>query len=102
MLQFCSCRWVEGVLVAERAVEVWPNVVKYVNETLKKKKHIPAVASFHTVHEYSKDTLVLTKLQLFISADKIVEPFLKKYQTDATFFWLLISTRCCAIYGVDL
>ena len=38
MLQFCSSRWVEDVLVAERAVEIWPNVVKYVNETLKNPK----------------------------------------------------------------
>ena len=33
MLQFCSSSWVEDALVAERAVEIWPNVVKYVNET---------------------------------------------------------------------
>ena len=33
MLQFCSARWVEDVRVAERVIETWPNVVKYVNET---------------------------------------------------------------------
>ena len=63
MLQFCFSRWVEDILVAERGVEIWPNVVKYVNETFKKtQKHIPTVALFHTVHEYTKDPLVLTKL----------------------------------------
>ena len=66
MLQFCSTRWVEDVIVAERAVEIWPNVVKYVNETLKKpKKCIPTVASFTTVHEYTKDPLVIAKLPSF-------------------------------------
>ena len=76
MLQFCSTRWVEDVIVAERAVEIWPNVVKYVNETLKKpKKCIPTVASFTTVHEYTKDPLVIAKLQVFISTAQIVKPF---------------------------
>ena len=56
------------------------NVAKYVNKTFNKsKRHIPTMASFHTVHEYTKDSLVLTKLQVFISAAKVVEAFLKKY-----------------------
>ena len=40
------------------------------------------MASFHTVHEYTKDPSVLTKLQVFTSVAKIVEPFWKEYQTD--------------------
>ena len=53
------------------------------NETLKKpKKCIPTVASFTTVHEYTKDPLVIAKLQVFISTAQIVKPFSKKYQTD--------------------
>ena len=72
MLRFCSTRWVKDVCVAERALKIWPNDVKCVNETLQKpKKHIPIVASFHTVHEYTKDPLVLTKLQVLIFATKI-------------------------------
>lgn len=83
-LQFCSTRWVEDVPVAERAIAIWPNIVKYVNETLKKtKKNIPTVASFITVRDFTRDPLVITKLQVFISTAKIVTNFLKKYQTDA-------------------
>ena len=40
------------------------------------------VASFRTVHEYTKDLVVLRKLQVFISVAKIVELFLRKYQAD--------------------
>ena len=47
-----------------------------------RREDFSTVASFHTVHEYTKDPLVLMKLQVFIAAAKIVEPFLKKYQTD--------------------
>ena len=51
-LQFCSTRWVDHVIVAERAIEIWPNLVTYIMETLKKpKRQIPTVASFTTVQE---------------------------------------------------
>ena len=30
-LQFCSHRWAENKIVAERAIEVWENMVKTVN-----------------------------------------------------------------------
>lgn len=52
-LRFCSTRWVEDVPVAQRAINIWPNVVKYVRETLKKKKaEIPSCASF-TVENFN-------------------------------------------------
>ena len=40
------------------------------------------MALFHTVHEYTKNLLVLTKFQMFISAAKIIDPFLQKIKTD--------------------
>lgn len=83
-LQFCGTRWVEDIIVAERAIQIWPNIVKYIKETLKKpKKQIPVVASFATLKEFVlNDPLVLAKLEVFISTAKLVKPFLAKYQTD--------------------
>ena len=34
--QFCGHRWLEDKKVAERALEIWPNITAYVTETLKK------------------------------------------------------------------
>ena len=78
--QFCSTRWVEDVIVAERATQIWPNLVSYFKETLKKpKKQIPTVASFTTLKEFVlNDALVLAKLEVFISTTKLEKPFLKK------------------------
>ena len=83
-LQFCSTRWVEDVCVAERAIKIWPNLVTYVIETCKKpKSKIPTVASFTTLRDsVINDPLVVAKLEVFISTAKLVQPFLKKYQTD--------------------
>ena len=48
-LPFCGCRWIEGKKVAERVLDVLPNIAKYVNETLKKpKSEIPGSSSFTT------------------------------------------------------
>ena len=33
-LPFCGHRWVEDKKVADRALEIWPNIVKYISETL--------------------------------------------------------------------
>ena len=34
-LNFCATRWVEDDKVAQRALEIWPNVEKYIKEVLK-------------------------------------------------------------------
>ena len=33
--QFCGHRWLEDKKVAERALEIWPNITAYVTEALK-------------------------------------------------------------------
>ena len=48
--QFCGHRWLEDKKVAERALEIWPNITVFITETLKKPKNqIPTSASFATV-----------------------------------------------------
>lgn len=56
-LQFCSTRWLEDSPVAERAIMIWPSIVKYVQETLKgPKSKVPKIKSFSTI-EASTGTL---------------------------------------------
>ena len=83
--RFCSTRWVEDIPVAERALEIWLNIVKYVKETQKKKKsEIPSIHSYQVVADaVNNDPLVPAKLEVFISVARLLKPFLEKYQTDA-------------------
>ena len=45
-LKFCQHRWLENVSVAERALEVWPHIVKYVNAIKAKKVADPKSKSY--------------------------------------------------------
>ena len=77
--KFCATRWVEDKSVAERAIDVWPNITKYVETTLAGvKSKIPKSASFATVREAVTDLL-----HFFVSSvASVLQPFLKKYQRD--------------------
>ena len=47
--KFCVIRWVEDKDVANHVIHIWPNVTKYINETLKlKPSEVPTCESFHT------------------------------------------------------
>ena len=82
-LKFCATRWVEDGRVAERALEIWPNVEKYINHVLKQpKSKQPTSASFSTVEKAMKDVLVPAKLQVFVHISKVLKPFLVRYQTN--------------------
>lgn len=82
-LKFCATRWVEDEPVASRALKIWPNIVKYVLVTLKKKKsEIPTCTSFDVVREAVADKLMVAKLEFFIFIAKKLKPILTKYQDD--------------------
>ena len=82
-LNFCATRWVEDDKVAQRALEIWPNVQKYIKEVLKRSKSKqPTSASFATIAKATKDVLLPAKLQVFVYISKVLKPFLVKYQTD--------------------
>ena len=62
--QFCGHRWLEDKKVAERALEIWPNITAYVTETLKKPtSQIPTASSFATVRSAVQNHLTIAKLQ---------------------------------------
>ena len=82
-LKFCPHRWVEDVVVAERAHQMWPNIKKYVSSFRATPKKAPQTASYATIKEACEDPLTVTKLEFFISVAKQRQPFLLKFQTDA-------------------
>ena len=91
-LQFCGHRWLEDKKVAERAISIWPNIHKYVVETLKKpKSKIPSSASFATVKSAVHDILIVAKLQFFVFVATVMQPFLKMFQADAPMLPFLTS-----------
>ena len=82
--QFCGHRWLEDKKIAERAVEIWPNITVFITETLKKPKNqIPTSASFATVRSAVQSHLTIAKLQFFISTAAIMKPYLQVFQSDA-------------------
>ena len=83
-LPFCGTRWIEDRKVADRAIEIWPNIDKYVKEMLKKSKsQIPSSNSFTTLILAVQDELIIAKLQFFASTASVMMPFLQKFQGDA-------------------
>ena len=66
--------------VAERVLEIWPNITVYVTETLKKPmSQIPTASSFATVRSAVQNHLTITKLQFFVSTASIMKPYLKVF-----------------------
>ena len=82
-MKFCSTCWLEDAPVAERAIEIWPKVVKYIKEVeAGPKSKIPKIASFSTLRSATKDPLMPAKLQFFVTQANVLKPYLAKYQTQ--------------------
>nr|XP_043905538.1 uncharacterized protein LOC122784359 [Solea senegalensis] len=81
-LSFCGHRWVENVPVAERFLEVWPMIRKYVDAAEAKKVQKPNTASYDLILAALGDPLLIPKLQFFLAIARSFNPFLQKYQTD--------------------
>ncbi|XP_065125255.2 uncharacterized protein [Paramisgurnus dabryanus] len=81
-LPFCGHRWVENLPVAERAVQVWPVIMKYVDAVKQKKLPNPGTASYDIIEAAQADPLIIAKLQFFLAISRTFNPFLTKYQTD--------------------
>ena len=82
-LQFCGTRWIEDSDVAEKAIFIWKNVIKYINIVLcGLKKKIPKCASFSELSEAIKDPLVIAKLHFFVNVAKLLKPYLTLFQSE--------------------
>ena len=82
--RFCETHWVDDRPVADRAVEVWPSVVKCVAywENLNRSRR-PQIKSYEWLVECYSDPLVSVKLHFFSCVASIFEPYLTRFQTDA-------------------
>ncbi|XP_063740389.1 uncharacterized protein LOC134883765 [Eleginops maclovinus] len=81
-LPFCGHRWIENLPVVQRAIEIWPDMKKYVDAVTTKKLPNPGTSSYDTIEVATKDPLILAKLHFFMAVSRSVTPFLTKYQTD--------------------
>jgi hypothetical protein len=74
--KFCGTRWLENEPVAARALEIWPNIVEYLNATDNDSTH------FVTLTSAAKDVFTLPRLHFFLSVASNFTKFLTIYQTD--------------------
>ena len=89
-LQMCSHRWVENLSVCERVIAIRRSIIQYVKAVKAKKVCRPTTKSFAVVEAWADDPLASAKLAFVASVARIIEPFLKKYQSDEpliTFFY---------------
>ena len=82
-LYFCATRWVENKCVADRMVEVWPNIKKVMKfwKSLPKYKQ-PTCKSYSKNSDAVIDLFTEAKIIFFSFICSIVEPYLKKYQCE--------------------
>ena len=82
-IPFCGYRWIEGKKIAGRALEIWSNITKYVNEILKKPwSKITVSNPFTTFKSTVKDGLIIAKLQYFVSVESIMVVCLQMFHAD--------------------
>ncbi|XP_047740789.1 uncharacterized protein LOC125179270 [Hyalella azteca] len=88
---FCGHRWLENMPVAERALELWPNIKEFIHAVKGGKVPYPKNRSFKTLQECAEDPLFEAKVHAFISVARVVTPFLRKFQSDAPLLPYLCS-----------
>ena len=81
--KFCSHGWVKDEQVAERALQVWPNVLKMFPfcQYLAKSKR-STCKSYGTLIDIHKNRLKPIKLRFFKSVAAKLKAFLKEFQSD--------------------
>src|SRR3989442_2356294 len=79
--KFCQILCVRNSDVAARAIEIFPHVKKYVENSEKAKK-LPNNSTCNNITATCTNPLTLAKLSFFASVASTFEPFLRKYQTS--------------------
>ena len=84
--KYCKHRWLENVPVAQRAMDIWPNVCAYIKAVSVKHDGTdytePSSKSYHLVKDAVADKLLLSKLATFMSIATQLQPFLTAFQSD--------------------
>jgi hypothetical protein len=91
-LKFCAHHWLENGPVAERAIQIWEHVKKYVTDVKKK----PDSHSFKTVKDTVADPLTIAKLSFFVSVISHLERFLTMFQGDRP----LVPFLCDEVHAI--
>ena len=84
-LQFCSHRWAENKIGAERAIEVWENTVKTVNHWMQLPKSSQPKEdnkSYQRFKSSINNPLVPIKLKFFVRIADELNKFLVLYQRE--------------------
>ena len=84
--KYCKHRWLENVPVAQRAMDIWPNVCAYVKAVSVKHDGTdytePSSKSYRLVKDAVADKLLLSKLAAFMSIATQLQPFLHPQKFD--------------------
>ena len=83
-LRFCETRWVENVPVVARALQIYPDVKKYVAavESTASGINNPKTKSYNVVKTGCDDPLLEAKMHVYKSLATEIRAFLTLYQTD--------------------
>ena len=76
-MKFCTTRWVENVKPAQRALDIYENIQKYV-----KNSKLPNNFTINSVDDSVDDILMPVRILFFHYVASIIEPFLKFFQSD--------------------
>ena len=83
-LPFCGTRWVENKQVADLAFLVWSNIIKITKFWMGLPKYKqPKCKSFTVLTDSVFDLFMPAKLQFFSYVAGLLEPYLKRCQSDA-------------------
>lgn len=88
-LKFVSHRWLENVSVIERTLLLWSDLKKYIESARNKHVTLPRCASFENLCTFSRDPLVVAKLNFALAVAMVLRPFLTEYQTDKPMVFFL-------------
>lgn len=80
-LKFCSIRWLENSAVAQRALDILPNLKTFVSRVVVE-KCAPTSARFKIVEAFVKYPLIGPKLAFLKTLATDTEPFLKDFQSN--------------------
>ncbi|GBN18113.1 hypothetical protein AVEN_73464-1 [Araneus ventricosus] len=80
-LKFCCHRWLENEPCAERALEIWTDICKYVSKVDYGALLKVTCQSWCIIAQVAKNKLITVKLNFFLSVAKMLQPFLVLYQS---------------------
>ena len=77
------CRWVEDKPVADRLIQIWPQIISIINfwNSLPRSKQ-PSSKSYLNLKKSCAAPVCPAKLKFFSFFASMLEPYLRLYQTD--------------------